>query len=157
QTTLVTMDKRKTGPNIQELLLHEVTRNGLGGQLTPHGVAIDEHIECRGKIVIPGLVNANSHLLEILQTRFPDNVRKEKWLRQRQMTEEAVELSTNTIGAAAALACAETLKSGVTAVVDHFALRSGTTAAIIKAVLGAFNRTGIRGILAPSLRDQNFL
>lgn len=155
--TLVTMDERKPVPKSQELLIQDGRINGLGGQLKTHGVPIDERIDCRGKIVIPGLVNAHSHLLEILQRSFRDNVRKEIWLRQRQMTEEAVELSTNTIGAAAALACAEMLKSGVTAVVDHFALRSGTTAAIIKAVLGAFNRTGIRGILAPSLRDQNFL
>jgi 5-methylthioadenosine/S-adenosylhomocysteine deaminase len=49
------------------------------------------------------------------------------------------------------------LKSGVTAVVDHFSLRAGITAANMKAVLGAFQQTGIRGILAPSLRDQNFL
>jgi len=118
--TLVTMDERRPVPKSQELLIQDGRINGLGGQLKTHGVPIDERIDCRGKIVIPGLVNAHSHLLEILQRSFRDNVRKEVWLRQRQMTEEAVEFSTNTIGAAAALACAEMLKSGVTAVVDHF-------------------------------------
>ena len=49
------------------------------------------------------------------------------------------------------------LKSGVTAVVDHFSLRAGITAANMKTVLDAFQQTGIRGMLAPSLRDQNFL
>src|SRR5262244_3572569 len=100
--TLVTMDERKPVPKSQELLIQDGRINGLGGQLKTHGVPIDERIDCRGKIVIPGLVNAHSHLLEILQRSFRDNVRKEIWLRQRQMTEEAVELSTNTIGAAAA-------------------------------------------------------
>ena len=114
-------------------------------------------IDCSGKIVMPGLINAHSHLLEILQRSFRDNVRKEVWLRHRQMTEEAVPLSPQAIGAAAALACAEMLKSGVTSVVDHFALRSGMTPATMKATVHAFKRTGIRGIVAPSLRDQNFL
>jgi 5-methylthioadenosine/S-adenosylhomocysteine deaminase len=154
---LVTMDERNSVLKGRELLVQDGRISWIGAQLKTNGVAIDERIDCRGKIVIPGLVNAHSHLLEILQRSFRDNVRKEVWLRQRQMTEEAVELSTNTIGAAVALACAEMLKSGVTAVVDHFALRSAITAAIIKAVLSAFERTGIRGILAPSLRDQNFL
>jgi 5-methylthioadenosine/S-adenosylhomocysteine deaminase len=155
--SLVTLDERKHVLKNRELLIQDGAITGIGQRLKTNGAAIDERIDCRGKIVIPGLVNAHSHLLEILQRSFRDNVRKEAWLRQRQITEEAVELPTHTIGAASALACAEMLKSGVTAVVDHFALRAGITAEIIKAVISAFERTGIRGILAPSLRDQNFL
>jgi 5-methylthioadenosine/S-adenosylhomocysteine deaminase len=87
--TLVTMDERKPVLKNQELLIQDGRINGLGGQLKTNGGAIDERIDCLGKIVIPGLVNAHSHLLEILQRSFRDNVRKEVWLRQRQMTEEA--------------------------------------------------------------------
>lgn len=155
--TLVTLDERQPVLKSRELLIQDGAITGIGERVNTNGAAVDERIDCTGKIVIPGLINAHSHLLEILQRSFRDNVRKEVWLRQRQMTEETLELSTATRGAATALACAEMLKSGVTAVVDHFALRAGITAEIIEAVIGAFERTGIRGVLAPSLRDQNFL
>jgi cytosine/adenosine deaminase-related metal-dependent hydrolase len=141
----------------QKLLIQEGKVTQIGKQLKTQGLTVAERLDCSGKIVIPGLVNAHSHLLEILQRSFRDNVRKEVWIRKRQITEETAKLSNDEIGAAAALACGEMLKSGVTAVVDHFSLRAGITASNMKAVLGAFQQTGIRGILAPSLRDQNFL
>ncbi|HEV8719462.1 MAG TPA: amidohydrolase [Candidatus Binatia bacterium] len=155
--TLVTMDGRGAVRERQQLLIQGGKISWIGEQLKTDLAAIDQRIDCSGRIVLPGLINAHSHLVEILQRSFRDNVRKEVWIRKRQMTEEAAELSDNDIGAAAALACAEMLKSGVTAVVDHFSLRAGITTAKMKAVLGAFQRTGIRGMLAPSLRDQNFL
>ncbi|HEY7553764.1 MAG TPA: amidohydrolase family protein, partial [Candidatus Binatia bacterium] len=127
----------------------------IGEHIQMQGQTINERLDCSGKIVIPGLVNAHSHLLEILQRSFRDNVRKETWIVKRQVTEEIAQLSTDEIRSAAALACGEMLKSGVTAVVDHFSLRSGITTENMIAVLGAFKQTGIRGILAPSLRDQN--
>jgi 5-methylthioadenosine/S-adenosylhomocysteine deaminase len=155
--TLVTVDRRRPVQKGQELLIQEGKVTQIGERLQTHKLTIAERLDCSGKIVIPGLINAHSHLLEILQRSFRDNVRKEVWIRKRQMTEETAQLSDNDIGAAAALACGEMLKSGVTAVVDHFSLRAGITAANMKVVLGAFQQTGIRGILAPSLRDQNFL
>jgi 5-methylthioadenosine/S-adenosylhomocysteine deaminase len=155
--TLVTMDSRRAVRERQQLLIQEGKISWIGEQLKTDLAAIDRRIDCSGKIVLPGLINAHSHLMEILQRSFRDNVRKEVWLGKRQRTEEAAELSDHDIGAAAALACAEMLKSGVTAAVDHFSLRAGITTAKMKAVIGAFQRTGIRGMLAPSLRDQNFL
>ena len=155
--TLVTLNERSPVAKSQELLIEEGIISQIGGRVETNRTSVDMRIDCSGKIVMPGLINAHSHLLEILQRSFRDNVRKEVWLRHRQMTEEAVPLSPRAIGAAAALACAEMLKSGVTSVVDHFALRSGMTPATMKATVHAFKRTGIRGIVAPSLRDQNFL
>ena len=154
--TLLTLHSSKALRTNQQLLINDGTIAWIGEQ-SKKNWAVDERIDCSGKIVIPGLVNAHSHLTEILQRSFRDNTVKEVWIRQRQMTEEAAYLSDNDIGAAAALACAEMLKCGITAVVDHFSLRSGITAAKLKAVLSAFEQTGIRGIVAPSLRDQNFL
>lgn len=155
--TLVTMDERRPVLKKQKLLIQGGEITGFGEHVKTDGLAIDERIDCFGKIVIPGLVNTHSHLLEILQRSFRDNVRKEIWLWHRQMTEDAAQLSADDIGAAAALACAEMLKNGVTAVLDHFPLRSEITAAKMNAILMAFERTGIRGILAPALRDQDFM
>ena len=106
---------------------------------------------------MPGLVNAHSHLTEILQKSFRDNVRMEIWRGYRATTEDLAHLTPEEIGTAAELACSEMLKNGVTAVVDHFSTRPGLTVAKMEAILGAFEKTGIRGMLVPSLRDQDFI
>ena len=133
--TLVSMHSSRVLRSNQQLLINDGTIAWIGEQ-SNKDCAVDERIDCSGKIVIPGLINAHSHLTEILQRSFRDNTLKEVWIRQRQMTEEAADLSDNDIGAAAALACAEMLKCGVTAVVDHFSLRSGITAAGSRALMG---------------------
>jgi cytosine/adenosine deaminase-related metal-dependent hydrolase len=69
----------------QQLLIQEGKVTQIGEQLKTYGLTIAERLDCSGKIVIPGLVNAHSHLLEILQRSFRDNVRKEVWIRQRQL------------------------------------------------------------------------
>jgi 5-methylthioadenosine/S-adenosylhomocysteine deaminase len=155
--TLVNAERSRPVLPGRQVLIQDRVISAIGRQLRLRRADIQERLDCAGKLVIPGLINAHSHLLEILQRSFRDNVRKEVWISKRQMTEQGADLTDSEIGAAAALACAEMLKSGVTAVVDHFSLRSGITAAKMISVLDAFQRTGIRGVLAPSLRDQNFL
>ena len=130
--TLVTLNERSPVAKSQELLIEEGIISQIGGRVETNRTSVDMRIDCSGKIVIPGLINTHSHLLEILQRSFRDNVRKEVWLRKRQMTEESARLPDSDIGAAAALACGEMLKSGVTAVVDHFSLRAGITAGNMK-------------------------
>ncbi|TMA65011.1 MAG: hypothetical protein E6J73_06135, partial [Deltaproteobacteria bacterium] len=49
------------------------------------------------------------------------------------------------------------LKNGVTAVADHFSTRPGLSETKMKAILAAFETTGIRGVLTPSLVDQDFV
>jgi 5-methylthioadenosine/S-adenosylhomocysteine deaminase len=66
-------------------------------------------------------------------------------------------LTPEEIGTAAELACSEMLKNGVTSVVDHFSTRPGLTVDKMEAILGAFKKTRIRGMLVPSLRDQDFI
>jgi guanine deaminase len=79
----------------------------------------------------------------------------ESWRDYRAQTEEIADLQPEEIEAAAQLACAELLRSGVTTVVDHFSTRPGLSLEKMSSILQAFEKTGIRGVLAPSLRDQN--
>ena len=88
--TLVTLNERSPVAKSQELLIEEGTISQIGGRVETNRTSVDLRIDCSGKIVIPGLINAHSHLLEILQRSFRDNVRKEVWLRHRQITEESV-------------------------------------------------------------------
>lgn len=149
----------KTRPVLagQQVLVDQGGIVAVGKRVNTSGMVINKRIDCSGKIVMSGLVNTHSHLTEILQRSFRDNYRMEIWRGYRARTEELANPSAAEIGAAAELACAEMLKNGVTAVVDHFSTRPGLSENKMMAILNAFEKTGIRGVLAPSLLDRDFV
>ncbi|HEV8725088.1 MAG TPA: amidohydrolase [Candidatus Binatia bacterium] len=155
--SLVTLNASKPILEAQQILIHEGTIAQVGRKIHTRGLPITRRIDCSEMIVMPGLVNAHSHLTEILQKSFRDNVRMEIWRGYRATTEDLAHLKAEEIGTAAELACSEMLKNGVTAVVDHFSTRPGLSVGKMEAILGAFEKTGIRGMLVPSLRDQDFI
>lgn len=155
--SLVTLNASKPVLEGQQILIHQGSIAQVGRRIDARAVPITKRIDCSQMIVMPGLVNAHAHLTEILQKSFRDNVRMEIWRGYRAMTEDLANLKPWEIGAAAELACSEMLKNGVTAVVDHFSTRPGLSVDKMEAILGAFEKTGIRGMLVPSLRDQDFI
>src|SRR5215472_6948089 len=152
--TVVTLSNSKPVLDAQEILIHEGAIAQVGRKINTR-LPITKRIDSSEMIVMPGLVNAHSHLTEILQKSFRDNARMEIWRSFRTTTEDLAKLTTEEIGLAAELACSEMLKNGVTAVVDHFSTRPGLGVDKMEAILGAFEKTGIRGMLVPSLRDQD--
>jgi cytosine/adenosine deaminase-related metal-dependent hydrolase len=153
--TVVAPDKAKPVLLGQSILIDRGAFVQVGKRIRSNSSPADRRIDCTGMIVMPGLINAHAHLTEILQKSFRDNARMEIWRGYRSRTEDLAHLTAEEIGAAATLACAEMLKAGVTAVVDHFSTRPGLTVEKMAAIIGAFEKTGIRGILVPSLRDQD--
>jgi len=153
--SVVTLNASKPVLVAQRILIHDGTIARLGRKIHAGGLPITRRIDCSQMIVMPGLVNAHSHLTEILQRSFRDNARMEIWRGYRAMTEDLAHLKADEIGVAAELACSEMLKNGVTAVVDHFSTRPRLGVDKMEAILGAFEKTGIRGMLVPSLRDQD--
>jgi 5-methylthioadenosine/S-adenosylhomocysteine deaminase len=154
--SVVTLNTSKPVLEGQQILIHKGAIAEMGGRIHER-LPITRRIDCSQMIVMPGLVNSHSHLTEILQKSFRDNVRMEIWRGYRAMTEDLANLKPDEIGTAAELACSEMLKNGVTAVVDHFSTRPGLSVDKMEAILGAFEKTGIRGMLVPSLRDQDFI
>ena len=153
--SVVTLNASKPVLAAQRILIHDGTIARLGRKIHAGGLPITRRIDCSQMIVMPGLVNAHSHLTEILQRSFRDNARMEIWRGYRAMTEDLAHLKADEIGVAAELACSEMLKNGVTAVVDHFSTRPRLGVDKMEAILRAFEKTGIRGMLVPSLRDQD--
>jgi 5-methylthioadenosine/S-adenosylhomocysteine deaminase len=154
---VVTLDQQKPVLHGQQILIDQGIIADIGNRVKIRNSAVTKRMDCSGKIVMPGLINTHSHLTEILQRSFRDNVRMEIWKGYRARTEEMADPTAVEIGIAAELACAEMLKSGVTAVVDHFSTRPGLSVPKMKAIISAFEKTGIRGVLAPSLSDQDLL
>ena len=101
-----------------------------------------EVIDCRGKIVIPGMINTHTHLFQTLLKGLGDDRVLKDWF--ICMTgPAAVELTKEDVSAAALHGCVESIRSGVTSLVDFMYAhpRPGLT----QPVVDAFNATGIRG------------
>lgn len=101
-----------------------------------------EVIDCRGRIVIPGMVNTHTHLFQTLLKGLGDDRVLKDWF--TCMTgPAAVELTAEDVAAAALHGCVENIRSGVTSLVDFMYAhpRPGLT----QPVIDAFWATGIRG------------
>lgn len=103
-----------------------------------------EVIDCKGHIVMPGMVNTHTHLFQTLLKGLGDDMVLKKWF--TCMTgPSAVHLTCEDAHVAALHGCVESIRSGVTTVVDFMYAhpRPGLT----KAVVEAFEETGVRGFV----------
>lgn len=77
-----------------------------------------EIIDCRGILLMPGLVNAHTHLFQILTRGIGKNLTVRDWARNVTYP-VAQKLSEHDYYFAALLACADAIRNGCTALVDH--------------------------------------
>jgi 5-methylthioadenosine/S-adenosylhomocysteine deaminase len=101
-----------------------------------------EIVDCSGQVLIPGLVNAHTHVPMTLMRGLNDDLRLDVWLGylmplERQfVTPEFVYLGTE-------LACAEMIRSGVTCFADMFYFEDS--------VAEATSVIGLRGLLGQTI------
>ena len=108
---VVTLDQRLPLLHWQQILIDHGIIAEIGKRVSIGNSPVAERVDCSGKIVMPALINAHSHLTEILQRSFRDNVRMEIWKGYRARTEEMANLTSADIGIAAELACVEMLNA----------------------------------------------
>lgn len=105
----------------------------------------EEVVDAQGGFVMPGLVNAHTHLPMALFRGLADDLPLAVWLNEHMFPAEANHITPETVVLGARLACAELLLGGTTTccdgyfLVDHFA--------------DAVAQTGIRGILGHGVID----
>jgi 5-methylthioadenosine/S-adenosylhomocysteine deaminase len=105
----------------------------------------DDELDCRDRIVIPGLVNTHTHLFQTLLKGLGDDMVLKDWF--TCMTgPSAAALTPNDCHAAALHGCAEAISTGTTTLVDFMYVHPQPSLA--DAVLDAFDETGMRGIVA---------
>lgn len=103
-----------------------------------------ELVDCKGRIVMPGMVNTHTHLFQTLLKGLGDDMVLKKWF--TCMTgPSAVHLTPEDAHAAALHGCVESIRSGVTTLVDFMYVH--TKPGMVASVMRAFEATGMRGFV----------
>jgi len=99
-----------------------------------------ETIDCGGRVVMPGLVNAHTHVPMTLLRGLADDLRLDVWLMGYMMPVERAFVSPDFVRLGTRLGCAEMIRSGVTCFADMYyfeeAIAEATAAAGMRALCG---------------------
>jgi 5-methylthioadenosine/S-adenosylhomocysteine deaminase len=77
-------------------------------------------VNCRGAVVMPGLINAHTHAPMTLLRGLADDLRLDVWLMGYMMPVEREFVSADFVRLGARLACAEMIRSGITCFADMY-------------------------------------
>jgi 5-methylthioadenosine/S-adenosylhomocysteine deaminase len=97
----------------------------------------DQVIDCRGKVLMPGLVNAHTHVPMTLLRGLADDLRLDVWLMGYMMPVEREFVSPDFVRLGTQLACAEFIRSGVTTFADMYYFEEDVAKATAEAGLRA--------------------
>ncbi|HVU10314.1 MAG TPA: amidohydrolase family protein [Phototrophicaceae bacterium] len=100
-------------------------------------------VECPESFILPGLVNAHTHVPMTLLRGLADDLRLEVWLYGYMMPTERQFVNPEFCRLGTTLACAEMIRSGVTSFADMYYFESDVAAATAEA--------GLRGVLGESI------
>ena len=99
-----------------------------------------ESIDCGGRVIMPGLVNAHTHAAMTLLRGLADDLRLDVWLMGYMMPVEREFVSADFVRLGTSLACAEMIRSGVTCFADMYyfeeAVAQATADAGMRALCG---------------------
>src|SRR5215471_8939652 len=153
--TVVTMNQRREVLSGYDLLLH----GGSIVKIAPTGSIIsgrdtEEH-SCHGKVIMPGLVSAHSHLSGLAQRGLWQEKSFESWSAKTFALDKLVNFSAEEIHLIHCAAAIEFIRHGVTTILDMFTAHPSTALNKLEAACKAIVDTGLRGVLAYSFRDQS--
>jgi 5-methylthioadenosine/S-adenosylhomocysteine deaminase len=96
-----------------------------------------ETIDCGGKVIMPGLVNAHTHVPMTLLRGLADDLRLDVWLLGYMMPVEREFVSPDFVRLGTELACVELIRSGVTCFADMYYFEESVAQATAEAGLRA--------------------
>lgn len=103
----------------------------------------DEVIECDGKFILPGLINAHTHVPMTLLRGLADDLRLDVWLMGYVMPTEREFVSEEFCRLGTKIGCAEMIRSGITAFADMY-YHEATIAETVAQI-------GMRGVLGQTI------
>ena len=99
--------------------------------------AAREVVDCRGRVVLPGLVNAHTHAPMALLRGLADDLRLDVWLMGYMMPVERQFVQPDFVALGTKLACAEMIRSGTTCFADMYYFEESVAEAAAAAGLRA--------------------
>jgi 5-methylthioadenosine/S-adenosylhomocysteine deaminase len=94
-------------------------------------------LDCGGRVVMPGLINAHTHVPMTLLRGLADDLRLDVWLMGYMMPVEREFVSPDFVKLGTQLACAEMIRSGVTCFADMYYFEDAIAAATAEAGMRA--------------------
>ena len=135
---VLTMDKELHQYNPGAIAIKNDSIIAVGPEKEISGAFIsNETINCNGKILMPGLVNAHTHVPMTLMRGLADDLRLDVWLLGFMMPVEREFVSSDFVQLGTKLACAELIRSGVTSFADMYYFEEDVAIATAQAGLRA--------------------
>ena len=100
-------------------------------------------IDCGGKVLMPGLVNAHTHAAMTLLRGLADDLRLDVWLMGYIMPVEREFVSPDFVRLGTLMGCAEYIRSGITSFADMYYFEEDVAKATVEA--------GLRGVLGQTV------
>jgi 5-methylthioadenosine/S-adenosylhomocysteine deaminase len=101
-------------------------------------VAAREVVDCHGRIVMPGLINAHTHVPMTLLRGLADDLRLDVWLMGYMMPVEREFVNPDFVRLGTSLGCAEMIRSGITCFADMYYFEETVAEATAAAGMRAF-------------------
>ncbi len=112
-----------------------------------------EIIDCDGKVLMPGLVNAHTHVPMTLLRGLADDLRLDVWLLGYMMPVEREFVSPEFVRLGTSIACVELIRSGVTCFADMYYFEEAIAQATAEAGLRAVCSQTVLKFPAPDARS----
>jgi 5-methylthioadenosine/S-adenosylhomocysteine deaminase len=109
----------------------------------------DETIDCGGRVLMPGLVNAHTHAPMTLLRGLADDLRLDVWLLGYMLPVEREFVSPDFVRLGTWIACLEMIRSGVTCFADMYYFEEDVAQAVSQAGLRALCSQTVMKFLAP--------
>ncbi len=110
-------------------------------------------LDAKGGIVLPGLVNAHTHLPMSIFRGLADDLPLQTWLQDHIFPAEASHIKPDTVHWGTLLACAEMLLAGVTTCCDGYFLEDAVAEAVAMSGMRAVLGHGVIDFPAPGVPD----
>lgn len=145
--TVVTMDgERRIFDNGYVAIRGErIVAVGDAAQLKSKGYQARQTMDARGKLVLPGLVNAHTHIPMVLFRGIADDLNLQDWLTKYIFPAEAKNVTREFVVAGTQLGLAEMIRGGITTYADMYYFED--------AIAEETKRAGVRGVLGETVID----
>jgi len=118
---------------------------GAAAELKAKGYRQKLTIDARGKVVLPGLVNAHTHIPMTLFRGIADDLDLQDWLTKYIFPAEAKNVTRDFVAAGARLGLAEMIRGGTTTYADMYYFED--------AIAEETRKAGLRGVLGETVID----